>query len=82
MVYNDMQIRWKEEKQREEQSRKQNEAGQTGVIVMESPEWYIKRFLDKTITAKQAGSLLVSLRSKELRYESSLGVFARCVYEL
>ena len=82
MVYNDMQIRWKEEKQREEQSRKQNEAGQTGVIVMESPEWYIKRFLDKTITAKQAGSLLVSLRSKELRYESSLAVFARCIYEL
>jgi cytokinesis protein len=81
MVYNDMQIRWKEEKQREEQSRKQNEAGQSGAILTESPEWYIKRFLDKTITAKQAGSLLVSLRSKELRYESCLTVFTRSVYE-
>ena len=81
MVYNDMQIRWKEEKQREEQSRKQNEAGQSGAILTESPEWYIKRFLDKTITAKQAGSLLVSLRSKELRCESCLVVFTRCVYE-
>ena len=70
MVYNDMQIRWKDEKQREEQSRKQNESGQSGAILTESPEWYIKRFLDKTVTAKQAGSLLVSLRSKELRYES------------
>ena len=79
MVYNDMQIRWKDEKQREEQSRKQNEAGQSGAILTESPEWYIKRFLDKTITAKQAGSLLVSLRSKELRYESRLTVFTRCV---
>lgn len=81
MVYNDMQIRWKDEKQREEQSRKQNEAGQSGAILTESPEWYIKRFLDKTITAKQAGSLLVSLRSKELRYESCLTVFTGCVYE-
>ena len=71
MVYNDVQIRWKEERQREEQSRKQNETGQSGILT-ESPEWYIKRFLDKTITAKQAGSLLVSLRSKELRYESCL----------
>lgn len=81
MVYNDMQIRWKEEKHREEQSRKQNEAGQSGAILTESPEWYIKRFLDKTITAKQAGSLLVSLRSKELRCEPWLTVFTRCVYE-
>jgi len=32
------------------------------------PEWYIKKFLDKSITPKQAGSLLVSLRSKEMRY--------------
>jgi len=76
MVYNDMQIRWKEEKQREEQSRKQNEAGQSVAIMTETPEWYIKRFLDKTITAKQASSLLVSLRSRELRYELSLAVFA------
>ena len=81
MVYNDMQIRWKDEKQREEQSRKQNEAGQSGAILTESPEWYIKRFLDKTVTAKQAGSLLVSLRSKELRYESCLTVFTHCVYK-
>jgi cytokinesis protein len=81
MVYNDMQIRWTEEKQREEQSRKQNEAGQSGAILTESPEWYIKRFLDKTITPKQAGSLLVSLRSKELRYELCLPVSLSCVYE-
>lgn len=67
MVYNDEHIRWKEERTREEQSKKQSEMGQLGAIMVESPEWYIKKFLDKTITAKQAGSLLVSLRSKELR---------------
>ena len=80
MVYHDMQIRWNEDKQREEQSRKQNEAGNFGAIP-QSPEWYIKRFLDKTITAKQAGSLLVSLRSKELGYESCFPLFTSCVYE-
>lgn len=69
MVYNDEHIRWREERQREEQSRRQNETGQPAAIIAESPEWYVKKFLDKTITAKQAGSLLVSLRSKELRYE-------------
>jgi len=69
MVYNDEHIRWREERQREEQSRRQNESGQPAAIIVESPEWYVKKFLDKTITAKQAGSLLVSLRSKELRYE-------------
>lgn len=67
MVYNDEHIRWREEKQREEQSKKQMETGQPAAIIPESPEWYIKKFLDKTITAKQAGTLLVSLRSKELR---------------
>jgi cytokinesis protein len=67
MVYNDEHIRWKEERAREEQSKRQSEMGQPGAIMAESPEWYIKKFLDKTITPKQAGSLLVSLRSKELR---------------
>lgn len=66
MVYNDEHIRWREDRQREEESKKQTETGQATAI-SESPEWYIKKFLDKTITAKQATSLLVSLRSKEVR---------------
>jgi cytokinesis protein len=69
MVYNDEHIRWEEERKQEDQARKQNEMGQpsSASIVENTPEWYIKKFLDKTITAKQAGSLLVSLRSKEVR---------------
>jgi cytokinesis protein len=39
-----------------------------------TPEWYIKKFLNETITAKQASSLQVSLRTKELRW-----VRVRCV---
>ncbi|KAF8212513.1 hypothetical protein K438DRAFT_1663494 [Mycena galopus ATCC 62051] len=68
MVYNDYHIRWKEDKAREEQSKKQSESGQPAPIIHESPEWFIRKFLDKTITPKQAGSLQVSLRSKELSW--------------
>lgn len=66
MVYNDYHIRWKDDKARDEQARKQD-SGQPAPIIHESPEWFIRKFLDKTITPKQAGSLQVSLRSKELR---------------
>lgn len=67
MVYNDYHIRWKEDKAREDQARRQVDSGQPAPIMNDSPEWFIRKFLDKTITPKQAGSLLVSLRSKELR---------------
>lgn len=68
IVYNDEQIRWKEERQREEQTRRQTETGQAAAVADGTPEWYIKKFLDKTITAKHASSLQVSLRSKEVEY--------------
>ena len=64
MVYSDEQIRWKDE-----QAKRQTLSGQNTSVVDGAPEWYIKKFLDKTITAKQAGSLLISLRSKEMRYD-------------
>ncbi|KAJ3555998.1 hypothetical protein NM688_g2271 [Phlebia brevispora] len=68
MVYNDEQLRWKEEKQREEQAKRQMEAGHPAAIIEGTPEWYIKKFLDKTVTAKQASSLLVNLRGKEVSW--------------
>ena len=68
IVHNDEHIRWREEKNREEQAKKHNESGQPASVVENTPEWYIKKFLDKAITAKQVSSLLVSLRSKELRF--------------
>ncbi|EJD02078.1 uncharacterized protein FOMMEDRAFT_87486 [Fomitiporia mediterranea MF3/22] len=63
MVYNDEHIRWKEEKKMEELTRKQAETGAQNAFVKDSPEWYLKKFLDQTITPKQAASLLVSLRT-------------------
>ncbi|KAI1788457.1 hypothetical protein LXA43DRAFT_1159295 [Ganoderma leucocontextum] len=68
IVYNDEQMRWGEERKREEQARKQNDAGQPPAFVEGTPEWYIKRFMDRTITPKQASSLQVSLRSKEMSW--------------
>ena len=61
--WSDEQLKWKEERQREEQIRKQpSNPGQ----LEGTPEWYIKKFLDKTITPKQATGLSVSLRSNDI----------------
>ena len=69
IVYNDEQMRWEEERRREGHARRHNEGGQPSASFTEgTPEWYIKRFMDRTITPKQASSLQVSLRSKEMRF--------------
>lgn len=68
IVYSDEQLRWKEEKVREEATKKSNDTGQAAnTYVKDSPEWYLKKFLDQTITPKQAASLLVSLRTGTMR---------------
>jgi cytokinesis protein len=63
MVYNDWQIRYKDEKANEQARKQQPEAA---AILPQSPEWYIQKFLHKTITAAQTSNLLVSLRNKEI----------------
>ena len=60
-------MRWGEERRREEQARRQNDTGQAAAFSEGTPEWYIKKFMDRTVTPKQASSLQVSLRSKEMR---------------
>ena len=60
-------MRWGEERRREEQARRQNDTGQAAAFSEGTPEWYIKKFMDRTITPKQASSIQVSLRSKEMR---------------
>ncbi|THH29601.1 hypothetical protein EUX98_g4591 [Antrodiella citrinella] len=69
MVLSNERMLWEESKKKEEQARKQLESGQAvQIIQQETPEWYIKKFMDKTITAKQAGALQVSLRSNKVEW--------------
>ena len=60
-------MRWGEEHRREEQARRQNDTGQAAAFSEGTPEWYIKKFMDRTVTPKQASGLQVTLRSKEMR---------------
>jgi cytokinesis protein len=67
LVYNDEHIRWGKEKQKEEQTKRHKDSGQSNTPLTDSPEWYLKKFVEKTITSKQVQSLGVSLRSNEMR---------------
>jgi cytokinesis protein len=66
MVESDERLRFNEEKAREEQAKKVPEQSRPGMIEERSPEWYIVKFMDRTITPKDASGLLVSLRGHEL----------------
>jgi cytokinesis protein len=66
MVESDERLRFNEEKAREEQAKKVPEQSRPGMIEERSPEWYLVKFMDRTITPKDASGLLVSLRGHEL----------------
>ena len=79
MVESDERLRWKEEKAREEQAKKVPEQNRTGMIEERSPEWYLMKFMERSITPKEASGLLVSLRGHEVgcvsyRFSLSLSV--------
>ena len=76
MVESDERLRWKEEKAREEQAKKVPEQSRTGMIEERSPEWYLMKFMDKSITPKEASGLLVSLRGHEVGYVSRYFTFS------
>jgi len=65
LVYSDAQIRWKEERMRQAQQRKSAAQGTSvqPVYIKDTPEWYLKKFMDQTITAKHVAGLTVSLRT-------------------
>ena len=65
MVYNAEQLRWSEERR---QSKKVADTGLSAPFSEGTPEWYMQKFMDRTITTKQASSLEVSLRSNQLRF--------------
>jgi cytokinesis protein len=54
MVYNDELERWREEKRRMTEGKGQ---------AKDSPEWFLKKFMDQTIQPRQVAGLAVSLRT-------------------
>ena len=72
IVYNDEQLRWREERQRAAQQAKRPSAGQIAPMTFskDSPEWYLKKFMDMSVTPKHVASLAVSLRTMPIRHAS------------
>jgi cytokinesis protein len=58
-VYGAEQLRWQEEKSREEHARKQDDSSAIGSLGEGTPDYYIRRFVDNTIAPKQASSVWV-----------------------
>lgn len=65
LVYNHEQIQWQEERRNATQAKRATMQGQlpSTSLSKDSPEWYLKKFVDQTITSKQCVSLVVSLRT-------------------
>lgn len=70
IVYNHEQLRWQEERAKMEQTRRRAAQGQssTSVYSKDSPEWYLKKFMDMTVTPKHVAGLAVSLRTLPVGY--------------
>lgn len=72
LVHQDHLTQWQGEQKRKQNSR-QTHGSADGYSVLGradeegSPEWYVKKVLDDTITPKQLGSLSVSLRTQPIR---------------
>lgn len=64
LVHQDKLTEW----QSEQKQRAQRNTGQTGAQLEGSPEWFVKKVLDGSITTKQLQSLSVSLRTQPIRY--------------
>ncbi len=62
MVESDERIRWRDEKK----AKKDPEQSRPGGFEEGSPEWYLSKFLENSITPKGASGLLVSLRGHEV----------------
>ena len=75
LVHQDRLTEWQGEQKRKQHNRQTygTPDGSGGVIGRSdeegSPEWYVRKVMDDSITPKQLGSLSVSLRTQPIRYE-------------
>ena len=68
IVHQDEQARFREERKKQSDMKRQTATGQpvAQVFTKDSPEWYLKKFMDMSITPKHVQSLAVSLRTLPL----------------
>lgn len=77
LVHQDKLVEWQGEQKRRTQARQTvfSHDGSQGVMTRAdeegSPEWYVKRVMNDSITAKQLGSLSVSLRTQPISWVKS-----------
>lgn len=88
LVHQDKLTEWQGEQKRRQSARPLTVLGPDGTpnIVARSeeegsPEWYVRKVMDDTITAKQLGSLSVSLRTQPIRSVPEI-YFHFCLYSL
>lgn len=73
LVHQDKLTEWQGEQKRRTTARQTLGYGDNNMSVIQkadeegSPEWYVKKILDDSITQKQLGSLSVSLRTQPIR---------------
>lgn len=68
LVHQDKLTEWQGEQKRREQSRQQQLPNVSRADEEGSPEWYVKKIVDDTITPKQLQSLAVSLRTQPISW--------------
>ena len=77
LVHQDKLVEWQGEQKRRTQARQTvfSHDGSPGIMSRAdeegSPEWYVKKVMNDTITAKQLGSLSVSLRTQPISWVKS-----------
>ena len=83
LVHQDKLTEWQGEQKRKQHNRQTYGTTDGGVGIIGrsdeegSPEWYVRKVMDDTITAKQLGSLSVSLRTQPIGYV----FFSTCRHE-
>ena len=81
LVHNDRLTEWQGEQKRRQTARQtvMSSDGSLGILARSdeegSPEWYVRRVMNDSITAKQLGSLSVSLRTQPIRWVHELFQF-------
>ena len=86
LVHQDKLTEWQGENRRRQNARQTvlSPDGSQGIVARSdeegSPEWYVRKVMNDAITAKQLGSLSVSLRTQPIRYVDSFRSYHNAIF--